>query len=153
MAGLPDDPDEAVPQELSDEDAVEYERRVLAELRRVMIGGEGGLVEVDAVDSLGSRPDTLVVFRYHYRPLYLGRHPSTVAGPRAEVARLWEFAIDAHDPWSPGLMDPPNVLAAAIGSSFDASELHLVDPDTLAPMGSAPNIFPRRYDLTRPLPG
>lgn len=139
-----------MPQDLSDEDSREYERRVIGELRRVMIGGQGGLVEIDEVESLGSRPDTLIIFRYHHRPQYVGRHLSILAGPRAEAARLWEFAIDADDPWSHGVMDPPEVLAAAIGSSFDASELSLVDPDTLAPIGRPPNIFPRRYDLKPP---
>jgi hypothetical protein len=92
------------------------------------------------------------VFRYHHRAEYVGRHPSLVAGPRVETARLWDFAIDPDDPWSQGLMDPPGVLAAAIGSAFDASELQLVDPVTLAPIGRPPNIFPRRYDMKPPLP-
>lgn len=142
MGGLPDDPEALVAQDLSDEDSREYEQRVLAELRRVMIG-RGALVEMDEIELLGSRPDTLVVFRYHHRDEFVGRHPSLVAGRRAEVARIWEFAIDPDDPWSQGLMDAPGVLAAAIGSAFDASELALVDPDTLVPIGSPPNIFPR----------
>jgi hypothetical protein len=122
-----------VPQDLSREDAREYERRVVSELRREMIGGQAGLIEIDAVELLGARPDTVVLFRYHHRPQYLVRDPVLVAGPRAELARLWEFAIDEDDQRSNGFMDGPGVLAAAIGSSFDAAELPVVDPETFAP--------------------
>jgi hypothetical protein len=75
-----------------------------------------------------------------------------VAGPPAKVARLWDFAIEPEDKWSQGLMDAPAVLAAAVGSAFDAAELPLVDPQTLAAIGRPPNVFPRRRDLKPPLP-
>jgi hypothetical protein len=152
VAALPEDPTELVPQDLSDDDSREYERRVVAELRGVMIGGQGGLLEVADIEVVGSRPNTLIVFRYHHRRQYIGRDPSLVAGPHAEVARLWDFAIDPEDQWSRGLMDPPAVLAAAIGSAFDAAELTLVDPSTLQPIGQPPKVFPRRDDLQRPRP-
>lgn len=113
----------------------------------MMLGGEGGLVLIDEIELTGSRPDTLVVFRYHHREEYVGRHPALVDGPQAELARLWEFAIDPEDPYSHGVMDPPGALAAAIGSAFDASELTLADPITLEPIGRPPNIFPRTYDI------
>jgi hypothetical protein len=150
VGGLPDDPEQPVPIELSDEDSQEFERRVVGVLRDEMIGGQGGLVEIEAIELQGSRPDTLVVFRYQYRPQYIRRHPGVVAGPQAEIARFWDFAADPDDQWSRGLMNPPGVVAAAIGSSFDAAWLPLVDPETLVAMGSAPNIFPRRYDLEPP---
>jgi hypothetical protein len=147
VGSLPDDPRRLVSQDQSDEASREYEQRVVDELRRVMLGGEAGLVKIDQIERLGTRPDTLIVFRYYHRPECVGRDPSIVGGPQAEVARLWEFAIDPEDPWSHGLMDPPEVLAAAIGSAFDAAELILVDPRSLAPIGHPPNIFPRRHDL------
>jgi hypothetical protein len=50
------------------------------------------------------------------------------------------------------MMDGPSVLAADIGSAFDAAELTLVDPDTLTPIGIPPRIFPRLYAVGRPLP-
>ncbi|HEY3926432.1 MAG TPA: hypothetical protein VGL75_17860 [Acidothermaceae bacterium] len=125
---------------------------MIDELRRVMLSGQAGLVEIDEIERLGTRPDTVIVFRYHHRPKYVGRDPSIIGGPQAEVARLWQFAIDPDDPWSHGLMDPPEVLAAAIGSAFDAAELTLVDPKSLAPIGHPPNIFPRRHDLKPSLP-
>lgn len=143
MAGLPQDWNEPVPQTLDEEDSREYERRVVAELRRVMMGAARGLVEMDEIELIGSRPETRIVFRYHHRDEFVGRHPSLVGGRRAEVAALWQFAIDEDDPWSRGLMDSPKVLAAAIGSAFDAAELELVDPDTLVVVECPPNIFPR----------
>lgn len=152
MAGLPQDPEALVPQALGAEDAAEFERRVGQSLREAMMGGRGGLVEIDAIDLVGSRPDTSVVFRYHHREQYVGHAPGVDAGPRAEVARLWEFAIDPDDRWSRGFMDSPGVLAAAIGSAFDAAELTLVDPETLVPIGQPAQVFPRLYDLPTPKP-
>jgi hypothetical protein len=137
-----DRPDGLVPQELSETDSREYEQRTVAYLREVLMGGSA-LVTLDAIELVGSRPDTLVVFRYHYRPEFVGRHPGLVAGPQAEIARLWDFAIDRDDPYSQGLMDEPTVLAAAIGSAFDAAELPLANPDTLRIIGSPPKVYPR----------
>jgi hypothetical protein len=118
---LPEDPFAVVPQDLAGKDSREYEQRVVAELRRVLIGGTGGVVEFDGIELRGSRPDTAIVFHYHHRPQYVGRNPALVAGPRAEIARLCEFALDPGD-WGPtGLMEAPVRLAAALGSAFDAA--------------------------------
>ena len=116
------------------------------------MGGLGGLLELNEIELHGSRPETLIVFRYHHREPRVGRHPLLVAGTRAEIARLWDFAIDPTDRYSRGLMNGPAVLAAAIGLAFDAAELTLVDPANLEPIGVPPNIFPRRYDVQRSLP-
>jgi hypothetical protein len=58
IAGVPEGPRAPVPQDLRDGDSREYERRVLAELRGVMIGSQGGPLEVDEIEVAGSRPDT-----------------------------------------------------------------------------------------------
>jgi hypothetical protein len=144
-----DRPDGLVPQELSEADSHEYEQRTVAYLRDVLIG-RSALVIMDAIELVGSRPDTSVVFRYHYRPESVGRHPGLVPGPQAEIARLWDFAIDPDDHYSQGLMDEPTVLAAAIGSAFEAAELPLADPDTLREIGSPPKVYPRIYDVPPP---
>jgi hypothetical protein len=137
-----DDPNALVPQELDDQESRRYEERTAAFLREHMMAANAGLVEMDAIELVGSRPETLVVFRYHHRARYVDQHPSVVAGPRAKVAKLWDFAIDEEsDPT--GMMYAPPVLAAAIGSAFDAAELPLVDPQTLQSIGDAPKIFPR----------
>ncbi len=138
-----DDPDALVPQELNTRDSRAYEERIVDALREHMIGNTAGLVIVDEIDLVGSRPDTLVVFRYHHDSDYAGRQADLVEGPRAEAARLWDFAIDPDDQYSGGMMYSPPVLAAAIGSAFDAAELPLVDPVTLATVGQPPKVFPR----------
>lgn len=109
-----------------------------------MIGSAAGSVIVDdEIELVGPRPDTLVVFRYHHHPAYVGRDAELVAGPRAEAARLWNFAIDPDDLYSGEMMDPPAILAASIANAFDAAELPLVDPATLTPAATAPKVFPR----------
>jgi hypothetical protein len=110
MADLFADPDALVPQDLNEADSRIYEEHTVRELRRVMLGLDGRLAAVDAVDLVGSRPGTLVVFRYHYRPQHVGRHPALVAGQRAEIAHFWEFAIDPDD--SQRWMESPRALAA-----------------------------------------
>jgi hypothetical protein len=108
-----------------------------------MIGSTAGSVIVDEIELVGSRPETLVLIRYHHPPSYVGRHEGLVAGPRAEVARLWAFVIDPDDQYSRGMMETPPAIASAIGSAFDAAELPLVDPVTLASVGQPPKVFPR----------
>ena len=149
MSRLPDDPSEPVPQDLDDEEARVYEERTVDALRAGLFPPRGGFVVVDEVEAVGSRPDTKIVFRYHHREEFVGRDPSIVPGPLAEVARLWEFATD-DDPWANGLMDPPELLAASIASAFEAAELLLVDPVSLVPIGSPPKIYPRLYSLSPP---
>ncbi len=144
MAKKFEDPDALVPQELNAADSRTYEERTVEALRQAMTPATSGLIAIDAIELVGSRPDTLVVLRYHHRPEFVGRHPALVTGPRAEIARLWDYAIDSDDAPSQKLMDVPAVLAAAIGSAFTASELTLVDPDTLVPIGAPPNVYPRR---------
>src|SRR5438270_11443065 len=97
MAGLPEDPRAAVPQDLSDSDVREYERRVAGELREVMIGGQGGLVEVDEIELVVSRPDTLIVFRYHHRDEYVGSEPSLVARAASRGSSATGLAVDRDD--------------------------------------------------------
>ncbi|MGH2895838.1 MAG: hypothetical protein ACRDPM_21575 [Solirubrobacteraceae bacterium] len=138
-----DDPDALIPQGLGVKDSRTYEERTVDALREHLIGSAAGPVVVDAIDLVGSRPGTLVVFRYHHNPSYLVQHADLAPGPCAEAASLWEFAIDPDDPYSAGMMGPPGALAAAIGSAFDAAELPLVDPVTLAPVGTPPPVFPR----------
>jgi hypothetical protein len=144
VADLFEDPTALVPQKLDETASRRYEELTVESLRHAMLPDRGGLVVVDAIELVGSRPDTLVVFRYHHRDKYVGRAPGLDAGPRAEVMSLWDYAID-DDPWSRGMMDGPAVLAAAIGSAFEAAELTLVDPNTLHPIGSPPKVFPRLY--------
>lgn len=145
MAHTFDDSDALVPQNLSDADSRVYEERTLEALRVAMIPSpDDALVIMDTIELVGSRPDTLVVFRYHHNPRYVGRSPGLEAGPRAELAGLWEHALD-RDPYVPGLMESPGVLASAIGSAFDAAELDVVDPETLRRIGPAPKVYPRRY--------
>jgi hypothetical protein len=152
--GRPDlfaDPDAVVTQDLDEADSRAYEEHTVRALREVLLGLDAGLVTVDAVDLVGSRPDTLVVFRYHHRPQYVGQHPGLVAGPCAEIARLWEYAIDDEDPQR--RMEGPRMLAGTIGMAFEASELTLVEPDTLAAIGRPPAVFPRLYTWApRPSP-
>lgn len=152
MRPLPDDPEELVPQDISQNDSRVYVSRTVVALRDALIGNDdgGSLVMIDEVRAIGGRPDTRVIIRYHYRPQFIARDSALVAGPLAEVAPLWQFAIDEDDPWDNGLMDSPGVLAAAIGSAFDAAELELVDPITLDPIGTPPKIFPRLYRLDPP---
>jgi hypothetical protein len=138
-----DDRDALVSQGLDSDESRAYEERTVHALREHMIGCTAGSVIVDGIELVGSRPETLVVFRYHHHPSYVGRHPDFVAGPRAEAARLWEFAIDRDDQYSRGMMEGPAVLASAIGSAFDAAELPLVDPVTLSCVGEPPKVFPR----------
>jgi hypothetical protein len=137
-----DDPNRLLPQDLDEQDSRRYEERTIAYLLDHMKPASGGLVQMDTIELLGSRPDTLVVFRYHHRAEYLESDPTLAPGPHAEVARLWDFAIDDHR-YSRGMMYTPPVLAAEIGSAFDAAELTLVDPKTLQPIGSPPKVFPR----------
>jgi hypothetical protein len=125
-----DDPHALVPQGLEAQESRAYEERTVDALREHMIGSMAGLVIVDEIELVGARPETLVLFRYHHHPSYVGRHADLVAGPQAEGARLWEFAIDPDDQYLGGMMEPPPVLAAAIGSAFDAAELPPVDPMT-----------------------
>lgn len=136
------DPSRLVRQDLSADNARAYEERTVAELRQAMMGQRHGLVVIDAIELAGTRPDTLVVFRYHHRGQYRG-DPSFAEGPQAEIATLWEFAIDPDDQYTQGMMDSPGVLAAAIGSAFEAAELSLADPQTLSPIGSPSRVFPR----------
>jgi hypothetical protein len=138
-----DDPQALVPQELNAQGSRAYEERTANALREHMIGSTAGSVIVDEIELVGSRPETRIVFRYHHHPGYLGRHADLVEGPRAEAARLWEFAIDPDDHYSGGMMEPPQALAAAIASAFDAAELPLVDPVTLTTIGEPPKVFPR----------
>jgi hypothetical protein len=114
-----DDPNAPVPQDLDAADSRAYELRVVEFLREALVGVPStGLVIVDDVALGGARPDTLVVFRYHHRPEFIGRTPELVDGPLAEIAPLWEIAIDEEDSNLRGMMDGPAVLAAAIGSAF-----------------------------------
>lgn len=131
-----------------------YVSRTVDALRDALIGNDdgGSLVMIDEVEAIGDRPDTCVIFRYHYRPQFVGRDPALVAGPLANVAALWQFAIDPDDQWDNGLMDSPGVLAAAIGSALDPAELDLVDPVSLEPIGTPARIFPRLYRLDPPAP-
>lgn len=138
-----DDAQALIPQGLDGQESRAYEERTVDVLREYLIGRVAGLVIVDDIQLVGSRPETMVVFRYHHRPSYVGGHADIVAGPRAEVARLWEFAIDPDDEYSRGMMNSPPVLAAAIGSAFEAAELVLVDPVTLTAVGKPPKVFPR----------
>ena len=148
MTDLFADLDALVPRDLDRADSRAYEKHTVRELRRVLSGlDEDTLVAVDAVDLVGSRPDTLVVFRYHHRPQYVGRQPGLVAGQRAEIARFWEFAMEPYDAL-PGWLDSPRTLAACIGNAFEAAELTLADPHTLAAIGRPPRVFPRLYTLT-----
>lgn len=152
MPSLPDDPEDLVPHDLSQSESRVYVSRTVDALRDALIGNDdgGSLVMIDEVEAIGDRPDTRVIFRYHYRPQFVGRDPALVLGPLAEAAALWQFAIDPDDRWDTGLMDSPGVLAAAIGSAFDAAELDLVDPVSLEPIGTPPKIFPRLYRLDPP---
>jgi hypothetical protein len=143
-----DDPNALVPQDLNAADSRAYELRTVEFLREWPVGVPStGLVVFDDVQLIGTRPDTLVVFRYHHRPEYVGRAPELVDGPLTEIAPFWEFALDED---VTGMMDPPGVLAAAIGSAFDAAELMIADPQTLRPIRRAPAIFPRSYPLDQP---
>ena len=137
------DPHALIPQDLDAQESRAYEERTADALREHLIGSTAGPVIVDEIELVGARPETLVLFRYHHHPSYVERHADLVEGPRAEAARLWEFAIDPEDQYSGGMLDPPPRLAAAIGSAFDAAELPLVDPVTLTPVGRPPNVFPR----------
>ena len=132
-----------VPQGLDSHESRAYEERTVDALREHTIGMTAGSVIVDEIELIGSRPETLVLFRYHHHPSYVGRHADLVAGPRAEAARLWEFAIDPDDQYSRGMMETPPALASAISSAFDAAELPLVDPLTLTAIGEPPKVFPR----------
>lgn len=149
MMALPEDPDAPVPEDLDEAGSAAYERRTCDALRAVLMQDRGGLLAVDTVELHGSRPDTLVVFRYHHREQYVGRDPALPPGPRAEIARLWEFA--GWSRWG-GMIDSPELLAGAIGGAFEAAELTLVDPQSLEPIGSPPRIYPRTYDIQRPVP-
>jgi hypothetical protein len=51
-------------QDLDEADSRAYEEHTVRVLREVLLGLDAGLVAVDAVELMGSRPDTLVVFRY-----------------------------------------------------------------------------------------
>lgn len=137
------DPDALVPQGLSSHESRAYEERTVDALRQHMIGMTAGSVIVDEIELVGSRPETLVVFRYHHHPSQVGRYTDLLAGSRAEAARLWEFAIDPDDQYSRGMMEAPPRLASAIASAFDAAELPLVDPLTLTSVGQPPKLFPR----------
>jgi hypothetical protein len=144
MAISLDDPKAPVPQDLDAADSRAYELCVVEFLREWSVGVPSkGLVVIDDVALVGDRPDTLVVFRYHHRPESIGRAPELVNGPLAEIAPLWEIAIDEEDSSLRGMMDGPAVLAAAIGSAFTAAELMLADVETLRPIQRAPAIFPR----------
>jgi hypothetical protein len=148
-----DDPNALVPQDLGTADSRAYELRTVELLREWLVGVPStGVVVVDDVQLIGTRPDTLVVFRYHHRAEFIGRAPELVDGPLAEIAPLWEFAIDEEDRWARGKMDGPGVLAASIGSAFTASELMLADVETLRPIRRAPAIFPRLDPLDQPRP-
>lgn len=143
-----DDPIALVPTDLGAADSRAYELRTVELLREAMLKGPSDLLAVvDDVQLVGTRPDTLVVFRYHHGPGFVGQLPQLIAGPLAEVARFWEFAFDEDDRWSRGMMDGPGVLSASIGSAFDVAELMIVDVETLRPIRRAPSIFPRRYRL------
>lgn len=139
MAELFRDPTALVPQDLDEAMSRRYEELTVEELRSALLVETEGPVIFDAIDVVGSRPDTLVVFRYHHRPEYIGKAQGLDPGPRAEIARLWDYAIEEGERW----MDGPSVLAAAIGSDFDAARLTLADPDDLTPGGSPPRVFPR----------
>ena len=138
-----EDPQGLVPQELDAQESRAYEERTVEALRERMIGSTAGPVIIDEIELVGFRPDTLVIFRYHHHPSYVGRDAALVAGPCAEAAKLWEFAVDPGDRYSGGKMEAPPVLAASIGSAFEGAELPLVDPVTLIPFGSPPKVFPR----------
>lgn len=138
-----EDPQGLVPHELDAQDSRAYEERTVEALRERMIGSTAGPVIIDEIELVGFRPDTLVIFRYHHHPSYVGRDAALVAGPCAEAAKLWEFAVDPGDRYSGGKMEAPPVLAASIGSAFEGAELPLVDPVTLIPVGSPPKVFPR----------
>jgi hypothetical protein len=137
-----DDPNALLPQDLDQAQSRKYEERIVRFLHEHMMSANAGLVEMDAIELVGSRPETMVVFRYHHRPAYIGQDPAVVSGSRAEAAKLWEFAID-DESYSGGMMNTPPVVATEIGSAFDAAELPLIDPDTLTPIGSPPKVFPR----------
>jgi hypothetical protein len=148
-----DDPNALVPQDLGPADSRAYEVRTVELLREWLVGVPStGMVVVDDVQLIGTRPDTLVVFRYHHRAEFIGRGPELVEGPLAEIAPLWEFAIDEEDPWASGKMDGPGGLASSICSAFSASELMLADVETLRPIRRAPATFPRFYPLDQPRP-
>jgi hypothetical protein len=136
-------PDGLVPQSLDAQDSRAYEEHTVDALRSHMMGSATGLVVMDAIELVGSRPETLVVFRYHHNPDHVARNADVMAGARAEAASLWDFAIDPDDAYSVGTMHTPPVLAGAIGSAFDAGELPPVDPATLKPIGRPPKVFPR----------
>jgi hypothetical protein len=135
-----DDPSALVPWDLGVSQSRAYELRTVQELQEVLVGKQFSIrpLIVDRVELSGNRPDTLVLFRYHYRPEFVGRSPELVSGDLVEVAEFWPMASDE---WSRGMMDGPAVLAAAIGSAFDAAELMIVDPETLEPLRRAPAIF------------
>jgi hypothetical protein len=95
-------PNALIPQALDHAQSRKYEERIVHFLREHMMSASAGLVVMDAIELVGSRPETMVVFRYHHRPPYIGQDPGIVPGPRAEAAKLWEFAID----------DEPHALGA-----------------------------------------
>jgi hypothetical protein len=138
-----DDPMALVPAEMDADDARRYERRVLELLREHFVGAPStGILIVDDVELVGSRPDTLVVFRYHHRPEYVGRHQALVDGPLAEIYPLWEDLLDeSEQPYRRGMIDGPGQAAVSAGSAFTATELMIADPETLTPIRRAPAVF------------
>jgi hypothetical protein len=142
-----DDPTALVPADLSAEDARRYEVCVLEELRNHFIGRPTtGLVVVDEIEIVGSRPDMLFVFRYHHRPEFIGRAPEVVEGPLVEVAELWDLLLDESHP---NTIEGPAIAAVYLGSAFDAAELMIADPETLRPLRRAPAIFPAAFRCRR----
>jgi hypothetical protein len=73
-----DNPQGLVPQSLDAQDSRAYEERTGDELRRHMMACTAGLLVIDAIELVGSRPDTLIVFRYHRRSEHVGRDAGLV---------------------------------------------------------------------------
>jgi hypothetical protein len=138
-----DDPMALVPEEMDGDDARRYEHRVLELLREHFVGAPStGILVIDDIELVGSRPDTLVVFRYHHPPEYVGQHPDLVEGQLVEIYRLWEDLLDeSEQPYRRGMIDGPGQAAVSAGSAFTATELMIADPETFAPIRRAPAIF------------
>jgi hypothetical protein len=122
MRPLPDDLAALAPQDLSHDDSRAYVSRTIEAPRHALIGNGDGLVMIDEIEAIGDRPDTRVIFRYHHRREFIDRDPALVAGPLAEAASLWSFAIDERTHGTTGSWIP-------LESSRPRSAVRLTPPN------------------------
>lgn len=113
-----DDPTYAPPADLSAEEFREYELAVSGAMRHAVLGKDHGLWVFDEIELQGSRPETVVVFRYRRKS-----RPDRLLETKAPI---WPDVTE-EGPEDNRRLDPAYALASWLWSSFEAGEYEARD--------------------------